>query len=155
MAIGAIDAIHQERIIPLALFNWSIVTYRGSPVPKGLTGNGHDYNLWWYLVGPPSWAYDVPLRCLFLLAQSKFELRPWLPPIQMKRYVPTGLWVPACCCQPGSISSKMGFLHQDIEVETLPWGASIFDNQLHGHNGSFIKEVRLKCICQWNKTNKE
>ena len=27
MAIGAIDAIHQESIFPLALFNWSIVTY--------------------------------------------------------------------------------------------------------------------------------
>jgi hypothetical protein len=35
----------------------------------------------------------------------------------------------------------MGLLHQDIEVKTLPRGASIFDNQLHGHNESFIKEV--------------
>jgi len=40
----------------------------------------------------------------------------------------------------------MGFFHQDIEVETLPQGASIFDNQLHGYNGSFIKEVKLKRI---------
>jgi len=39
-----------------------------------------------------------------------------------------------------------GFSIKIIEVETLPQGASIFDNQLHGHNRSFIKEVRLKCI---------
>ena len=155
MTLSAINAIHQECNIPWALFNWSIVTYRGSPVPKGLTGNGHDYNLWWYLVGPPSWAYDVPLCFLFLLVQSKFQLWPWLSPIQTIRYVPTGLWVPSSGCSIGSISSKMGVFHQDIEVESLPRGASIFDNQLHGYNGSFIKEVRLKCIRQRNKTNKE
>ncbi len=45
MAIGAIDAIHQESIIPLALFNWSIVTYSRSAAQKGLTGNGHAYTL--------------------------------------------------------------------------------------------------------------
>ena len=50
---------------------------------------------------------------------------------------------------------KWGFSIKIIEVETLPQGASIFDNQLHGHNGSFIKEVRLKCIRQRNKTDKE
>ena len=27
MMMGAIDAIHQECIIPRALFNWSVVTY--------------------------------------------------------------------------------------------------------------------------------
>ncbi len=35
MKIGAMDAIHRECNISWALFNWSIVTYRGSPVPKG------------------------------------------------------------------------------------------------------------------------
>ena len=50
---------------------------------------------------------------------------------------------------------KWGFSIKIIEVETLPQGASIFDSQLHGYNGSFIKEVRLKRICQWNKTHKE
>ncbi len=35
MAIVAIVAIHQECIIPVALFNWSAVTYYGSRVPKG------------------------------------------------------------------------------------------------------------------------
>jgi hypothetical protein len=49
----------------------------------------------------------------------------------------------------------MGVFHQDIEVEGLPQGASIFDSQLHGYNGSFIKEVRLKHIRQRNKTHKE
>jgi hypothetical protein len=48
----------------------------------------------------------------------------------------------------------MGVFHQDIEVESLPPGASIFDNQLHGHDGSFIKEVGLKRIRQRNKTHK-
>jgi len=45
MAIGAIDAIRRESIIPLALFNWSIITYYQSPAQKGLTGNGHAYKL--------------------------------------------------------------------------------------------------------------
>jgi hypothetical protein len=44
------------------------------------------------------------------------------------------------------MSSKMGVFHQDIEVEGLPQGASIFDSQLLGYNGSFIEEVRLKHI---------
>ena len=44
--------------------------------------------------------------------------------------------------------------HQDIEVESLPPGASVFDNQLHGHDGGFIKEVGLKRIRQRNKTHK-
>ena len=152
--LWAMDAIPQECIIPWALFNWSVLTYEGSHAQKGLTGNGHAYKLWWYLVGPPSWAHGVPLRCLFLLVQSKFELWPWMPPIQTIRYVPTGLWVPSCGCQLGSISSKMGVFHQDIEVESLPPGESVFDNQLHGHNGSFIKEVGLKRIRQRNKTHK-
>jgi len=49
----------------------------------------------------------------------------------------------------------MGVFHQDIEVESLLQGASIFDSQLHGYNGSFIKEGRLKRIRQQNKTHKE
>jgi hypothetical protein len=37
-----------------ALFNWSIITYQGSRVPKELTHFEHGTELWWYLVGPPS-----------------------------------------------------------------------------------------------------
>ncbi len=50
---------------------------------------------------------------------------------------------------------KWGFSIKILKWKLFLKGASIFDNQLHGHNGCFIKEVRLKCICQWNKTNKE
>jgi hypothetical protein len=34
MTVSAIDAINWECIIPVALFNLRIITYKGSPVPK-------------------------------------------------------------------------------------------------------------------------
>jgi hypothetical protein len=48
---------------------------------------------------------------------------------------------------------KWGF-----SIKILKWKVflqeSVFDNQLHGHDGSFIKEVGLKRIRQRNKTHK-
>ncbi len=36
ITVSAMDAIHWARIIPVALFDWSVITYCGSSVPKGL-----------------------------------------------------------------------------------------------------------------------
>jgi hypothetical protein len=41
MAVIAIIAIHWECIIPVALFDWSIITNKGSRVPKGLQDFQH------------------------------------------------------------------------------------------------------------------
>jgi hypothetical protein len=41
MTVSKMDAIHWERIIPLAIFNWSIITYYESPVPKMLQDFQH------------------------------------------------------------------------------------------------------------------
>ncbi len=45
MTIGEMDAICWECIYALAVFNWSVVTYYESPVPKGLTHFQHVYKL--------------------------------------------------------------------------------------------------------------
>jgi hypothetical protein len=45
MKIGAMDAIRWGCIIPVAFFNWSVVTYSGSRVPKGPQDFQHVYKL--------------------------------------------------------------------------------------------------------------
>ena len=52
-------------------------------------GNYHVYKLWWYIIGPPSWAYVIPLLCIIILVKSQFEQWPWLPPIPTIRYNPS------------------------------------------------------------------
>jgi hypothetical protein len=45
MTLSAIDVIRWKYIIPLALFNWSVITYQGSRAPKGLKDFQHVYKL--------------------------------------------------------------------------------------------------------------
>ncbi len=67
--------------------------------------------------------------------------------IQTIRYVPTGLRTPSCRSPPCSLSYKMGLLHQENELESLPRGPLIYDNQLHGHVWSWSKKLDLNaCI---------
>jgi hypothetical protein len=70
------------------------------------------------------------------------------------------------------LSKRLGMTPQDYEYLLVAanlaqfhpkWGFSIkilkwklfLKDQLHGHNRNFIKDVRLKCICQRYKTDKE
>ena len=59
-----------------------------------------------------------------------------------------GLWVPPRGSRPCPLSQKMGFLHQDDEVDALPRGASVHYNQLwwQWHVWSWSKEGRSKCF---------
>jgi hypothetical protein len=45
MEVSAMDAILWELKNPVALFNWSVITYQGIPVPKGLPDFQHFFEL--------------------------------------------------------------------------------------------------------------
>ncbi len=58
------------------------------------------------------------------------------------------LWVPSCGSQTCSLSYKIVLLCQEIEVETLHWGASIFCKPLHRHIWNWLNNNGLKCLHQ-------